>query len=173
MSMHWLWITIPVSVIGLFAVPFLAWSLYVSQRDSVLVSVPLVAEQDIDIPDSGTMLLHAEGPRMTTVFGDLDYRLTDLSDNRDVPLAMVLFRQKSSGLSRVRLSLRSFDVARPGRYRLTVTGLRAGPPPERYGMAITLDRRGGLVGRIVALVFASIGLLAGLALSFVIYLIDR
>lgn len=36
----------------------------------------MLAEQEFSIDAVGRMLLHAEGPRLTRTFGDLDYELT-------------------------------------------------------------------------------------------------
>lgn len=173
LSTRWLWITIPVAVICLVAVPVIAWRLYVAQRDSVRITLPLVAQQDFEIPQAGAMLLHAEGPRFTTKFGGLDYRLFDVARDRAVPLAAVLFRQSSSGLKQSRLSLRAFEITDPGRYRLTVTGLGTEPLAAGHGLVIGLDQRKGLVAHIVALVFASIALLAGVTMSCIIYFSNR
>ena len=119
------------------------------------------------------MLLHAEGPRLTRVFAGLDFRLTRREDEFVVPLEGMWFRAQSSGRSTSRLLLRSFEIERPGRYRLTVTGLPEPLPEKPHGFVITHDFRARMTRTIVALVFAGIGLLGSIGLSIVIFLLNR
>ena len=134
--------------------------------------VPLVAEQELSIGETGKMLLQAEGSRFTAAFAKLDYRLTDLSDDRILPLSNVLLKSSSSGLSRSRLSLRSFNVELAGTYRLVVLGLDQTEFEKPHNIVVSHDRRGKMILKIVELVVAGIGLIGGFGLSVVLYIVN-
>ena len=173
MSNNWLWLTVPVGLISLVILPIFVWRLVEMHRSQLVLSVPLLAEQEIDIETAGRLLLHAEGPRLTRAFGGLDYQLTDLSDQSAVPLKPTIPPFSSSGISRSRLSLRAFELARSGRFRLTVTGITDPTVSQDNNLVLTHDRRGGTIGIILVVVFSAIGLLGGAILSSVIYFVNR
>ena len=173
MSDHWLWALVPLGVVCAIVSVVMILRLIDLHRGDALASLPLLAEQDFPIDATGPMLLHGEGPRFTRAFASLDYALTDLSDGRVVVLGPVWLKSSSSGFSRARLSLRAFELARPGRYRLTVLGLTDPAVADQHRVVIGHDRRGRMVGIIVALVFSAIGFVASLALSLIIWIINR
>ncbi len=173
MKMYWLVVTIPLALICLAIAIAMVQQLLKQHRTGDLVSVPLVAEQELDIDGSGAMLLHGEGPRLTTAFAKLDYHLVDLADGNVVPLSNILLKSSASGVSRSRLSLRYFTVDRPGRYRLVVLGLDGLSLSEPHNIVFTHDTRRKLVVNIVSLVFSAIGFFAGLGMSVFVYLINQ
>lgn len=172
-SYQWLWLIIPAGLICSAVLSIMIWRLIEIHRTDLLVTVPLVADQELSIEAAGSMLLHGEGPTLTRAFARLDYQLTDLSNDEVLPLASVWFKTSSSSLSRSRLSLRSFDVGRPGRYRLIVLGLEDPSVADQHTIIIHHDRRRRAAGIIVALVFSAIGLLACFGLSLTLYIINR
>jgi len=173
MSQQWLWAAVPFAVVGLAILSLTIWKLVATHRGGLVLHLPLIAEQELVLEAVGPMLLHGEGPRFTTAFADLDFRLIDLSDGAAVPLSGVVFKASSSGLSTARLSLRAFEVTRPGRYRLTALGLSSPPPGAPHALLIGHDRRGRTVAIILALVLAAIAAVAGLVLSALIVVLNR
>ena len=169
MSLHWLWGTLPLGAICLILLPVFVWRLVKALRVEDVLSLPLVPEQEVAVEAAGPLVLHAEGPRLTRAFGGLDYRLVDLADGRAVPLSGIFVKSSSSGLSRSRLSLRKFAIDRPGRYRLTVTGIEDPAVGEKNRLIVTRDRRGRTTGIILVVVFSAVGLLASVVASAVIF----
>ena len=173
LAAQWLWLTIPVMLICLALVFTLAWSLVKNHRSSLVVSVPLAAEQMIELDATGPMLLHGEGPRMTSAFGKLDFQMTGADAGLSVPLEGILFKSKSSGASRARLSLRRFTCESPGRYRLTVSGEIAPERTANHNLVITRDNRTGMTATIVGLVFSAIGTFLFLGLTIMLFIVNR
>lgn len=173
MSNYWLWITVPIGLICLVALPIFVWRLIDTHRSELVLSVPLLADQEISIEATGSYLLNAEGPRATRAFGGLDYQLTDLSDQSRVSLGTIVVPYTSSGISRSRLSVRTFEVEKPGRFRLSVSGLSDPSVADRNNLVVTRDRRGRKVGAILLVVFSAIGLAAGGVFSAIIFVVNR
>ena len=173
MSNHWLWITVPVGLISLVVLSIFVWRLIEAHRAEMVLSVPLLAEQEFSIDFAGAFLLHAEGPRATRAFGGLDYQLLDLSDQSVVPLKSMLVPHSSSGISRARLSLRSFETGQAGTFLLTVTGLTDPAVAQEHNLVVTHDRRAGKIGNILAVVFSGIGFIASTVLSLLVFLFNR
>lgn len=168
-SKQWLWASIPLTLIGLIMLTWMISNLLKIVNNSVIVSVPLVAEQIITIDTAGELVLHGEGTHFTFPFHDLEYQLSDLSDNSIVPLPKVTSRTYSSGLKKIRNALYTFNIDRPGKFQLTVSGLKETYASETYRILITMDYGFKFAGTIVALVFSAIGLLGGAAISLVLY----
>lgn len=178
MSYSWMWVTVPVASLCLVLLGTTLSRLIRIHRGSVLVSVPLIEEQDVTIDGVGRMLLHGEGPRGTDRFARLDFRLTDLSRGRDLGLDRVWLKASSSGRSTARLSLRSFRVEQPGSYRLRLIDRSSScvsekPPHDSHRIVISHDVRGRTAGAIVGVVLSGIGAMAGLGGSLVVYLVNR
>jgi hypothetical protein len=173
MSDQWLWITLPVGLAGLALLLIFVRRLVKAQRAERVLSVPLLAEQEITLETAGEFLLNAEGPRLTRAFAGLNYELRALSCMTAVPLKPLLIPYSASGLSRARLSLRRFETAAPGRFRLTVSGLSDPAVARDNNLVVTHDRRGGIIGTIVAVVFSAIAFIAGSALSTLLFLMNR
>jgi hypothetical protein len=173
MSNQWLLITVPVAVAGLALLLIFVRRLVKAHRAELVLSIPLLAEQEITLETAGDFLLNAEGPRLTRAFAGLDYELHALSSTSAVPLKPLLIPYTSSGFSRARLSLRRFEIATPGRFRLTVSGLSNPAVARGNNLVVTHDRRGGIVGIIVVVVFSAIGFVVGSVLSTLLFLMNR
>lgn len=178
MSSSWWWLIGPVGVTSLGVVAMVTARLVEMNRE-VLASVPLLAEQVMTIEGTGKLLLHAEGPRFTRAFAGLEFHLTDLSSDTEVPLDPVWIRAASSGGSRSRLSLRSFELQRAGSYRLVIRGLRRtgdadhADDTESHRIVITPDHRSRMAGMIVGLIVAALALFGSIGFSIVLWLTRR
>ncbi len=91
-------------------------------KDTTIVGVPLLEEQDVEFKDAGRAVLSIEGPHLTARFARLEYGLIS-PRGAEIPGRTVIFRARTSGLSRVRLTLKTYEIPQPGRYRLHVKGL--------------------------------------------------
>ncbi|HSS07236.1 MAG TPA: hypothetical protein VLK83_08885, partial [Rhodanobacteraceae bacterium] len=104
-------LTIAVAIGGAALVVFGIVRLVALVRASMLVRLPAVAEQDVAFKESGPVVLCIELPHLGTAFAGVDFALSD-AGGREVPSAPILFRTKVSGFSRVRLSVRAFEIPR-------------------------------------------------------------
>ena len=159
-------IPIPTGALALIAMAgaaLLAWSilrLVAVVRSSILVRVPVLAAQDVSLAEAGTIVLCIEAPHFGTQFAGVDFAMQD-SAGRDVPSAPIVFRAKVSGFSRVRLSVRSFDVPRAGLYRLLARGIE--PARDLSDAAIVLTRpfASAMLLSILGITFGAIALIGG------------
>ncbi len=173
MSPEWLRITIPVAIVLAALLIYLVIRLIGVLRGAVVASVPLAAESEVAFDATGPMLLHGEGPRLSTAFRNLDFSLADVETGQEVVLSGILFKQSSSGLRKTRLTLRSFTLDTDGTYCLSVQGASDSGGLPDHSIVFTRDRRSRVVGLIVAIVFCGIGATGGLGLSVAIYLVNR
>ena len=155
-----------VAIAGAGAV-LLGWSirrLVAVVRSSILVRVPVLAEQDVTLAQAGTVVLCIEAPHFGTQFAGVDFAMRD-SAGRDVPSAPIVFRAKVSGFSRVRLSVRSFDIARPGRYRLVANGIAPGRDMSEAAVVLTRPFVGAMVLWILGTTLGGMALIGGTVLT--------
>ena len=96
-----------------------------TQRQARLCDLPLREHQEVEFPTEGRVVLCMQGPRFTPRFRRLKYELR-LPGGAEVPGRPVLLRMVASGLSRARVTLRTFALPFAGRYELRVRGLEAG-----------------------------------------------
>jgi len=102
-----------------------------------LARLPLVAAQDVRLDVAGPVVLQGEGPHRTRRFQGLTYRLVDRTAAQVVPARRVWVRTSVAGVARVRRGLARFDLARPGMFRLEISGLAAEPAPEDCALIVT------------------------------------
>ena len=92
-------------------------------RSARLCAVPLRMSQRIDFPVDGRVVLCMEGPRFTPQFRKLHLELRQ-PDGVEVPGHRILFRLVASGMSRARITLRSYHLSMAGPYELVIDGLQ-------------------------------------------------
>jgi len=152
-----IWIAIPLMGFGLFLIVFCILKVIRVVKDAHVLSVPLVESQEIEFMEAGRLTLFLEGPQFTTRFARLGYEL-NVADGTPVPSRRIWFRTKISGFSKVRLSIRSFDIPAPGRYILNV---------ENFGGFQERDTKHGLVFMrpfLPAMIACILGIVAGAGL---------
>jgi hypothetical protein len=133
-------------------------------RSSILVRVPVLAEQEVPLAAAGTVVLCIEAPHFSTAFAGLDFSMRDPA-GRDVRSAPIVFRTKVSGLSRVRLAVRSFEIARAGRYQLLAQGIAPGRDLSDAALVLTRPFAAAMVAWILGIVLGGIGLVGGTVLT--------
>jgi hypothetical protein len=132
-------------------------------RTSVLARLPVLTEQDVTIAAAGTLVLCVEMPQLGSHFADVDFALRDEA-GRDVPSAPIVFRAKVGSLSRVRITVRSFEIPRAGRYRLAASGL-AGRDMRDTAIVLTRPFAAAMTLRILGIVLGGIALVGGFVLT--------
>jgi len=120
---------------------------------------PLVNEQQVMLNLPGSMLLHGEGPRFTTAFGPLDFRLIHHQTGEILPMETIWFKSSKSTMSSVRLSLQGFSVAEPGLYVLQVLGLHPEVNTRGHQLVMTRDTRLESGPKVIAIVLSALGFL--------------
>ena len=119
-----LWLSWPVFGLGVFLLWFFIMTVIRLGDKNRLCSLPLEAEQSVEFSEAGQVILWLEGPLLTTRFGGLSFELTGI-DGSSLQGRMALFRQGSSGFSKVRIADRVFTIPYPGTYVLHTKGLGA------------------------------------------------
>ena len=166
-SRMWLLLTVPLFVIGAFGVVRLAMALVRFTRDSIVASLPVVAEQRVVLPASARYSLLMQGKLGERGLGDLRFAVA-AEGGRELRVSPVYMRSHATSLDgTVRLELFSFS-AEAGRHTLRVIGIDPSRDHERNRVVIARSGRGQLVVRIVALVLTSILTVASLVGSLLL-----
>jgi hypothetical protein len=133
-------------------------------RESILARLPAASEQDVRFPAEGPVVLCIEAPHFSTAFAGVDFAMRD-DHGHEVPSTPIVFRSKVSGFSRVRLSVRAFDVPRAGRYRLVASGIAPGRDMSEAAIVFARPFVGAMVLCILGIVFGGMALIAGIVLT--------
>ena len=133
-------------------------------RESILVRLPAALEQDVRFAAAGTAVLCIETPHLGTAFAGVDFAMRD-DRGHDVPSAPIVFRSKVSGFSRVRLSVRAFEIPRAGRYRLVASGIAPGRDMSSSAIVFARPFVGAMVLCILGITFGGMALIAGIVLT--------
>ena len=157
-------LAIGLAVVGAATLVYSILQLLKLLRESVIVRLPAKEEQDVRFANPGPVLLCIEAPHFSTAFAGVDFAMRDDSD-REVPSTPILFRAKVSGFSRVRLSLRTFEIARAGRYRLFARGLERGRDLSNLALVFVRPFAGAMVGWILGITFGGMALIGGTVLT--------
>ncbi len=124
------WLLAALFAFSLAALVLLVRAVLRMLRSARLFDVPLAGRQFVEFPAAGPVVLCLEGPRFTTRFGRLDFELR-LPGGAPVAGHRVLFRTVTSGVSKARVTLRSYDIPFAGRYEFGISGLA----PQDAGVA--------------------------------------
>jgi len=127
------WLLASLFVTCLAALGLLVRAVQGALRSGRLCEGPLLERQEVEFPAAGRVVLCMEGPRFTPRFRKLGYEL-GLPGGAPVPGRPILYRTVTSGLSKARVTLRTFDLPFAGRYQLAIRGLEpsdVGAPQHR------------------------------------------
>jgi hypothetical protein len=115
-------IAVPCFFVGIILlIYFIAGVIKVVDRARIL-SVPLLEHQIVEFPEARKVILCGEGPRFTSRFAKLDFVLKT-EDGTPVDGRTIWIHWRNSGISKVRIELKSYQIPRAGRYRLKIQGL--------------------------------------------------
>jgi hypothetical protein len=152
------------ALLGAAVVAFSILRLLRVLRDSILVRLPARPEQDVRFAAPGTAVLCIEQPHFAIPFAGVDFSMRDDRGHK-VPSAPIVFRSRVSGFSRVRLSVRAFDIPRAGRYRLVATGIAPGRDMSQSAIVFARPFVGAMVACILGITFGGMLLIAGIVLT--------
>lgn len=117
-----LWLSWPLFFLGILLLWFFITTAVKLGDRHRICSLPLQPLQDLEFPAPGKVILWLEGPQLTSRFRHLKFELTG-SDGSSLTGRRVLFRSRSSGFAKVRISDRIFEIPHAGRYVLHTDGL--------------------------------------------------
>lgn len=121
-------------------------------RQARLVSLPLAAEQVVELPEAGEVVLAMEGPILSRRPSGLEYRVVG-PDGAELSRRIALFHATSSGVTRATKELRVFHVTTPGRHVLRIEGLGAPRPrDDEHRMIFTRPHLATSVAFVVGMV---------------------
>jgi hypothetical protein len=124
-------------------------------RRSRIVSVALLAEQEIEFANAGRVVLCLEGPLFTRRFSRLEYELS-AGDDSVLTGRTALFRARTSSFTTVRMELKSYQIPRTGRYRLRITGLGEGQSSDaRERIVFMRPHLAKSIGYVIGIVLSS------------------
>jgi hypothetical protein len=127
------WLLAVLFALALAALGMLIRAVLRMLRAARLCDVPLAERQEIEFPAAGRVVLCMEGPRFTPQFRRLEYELR-LPGGASVAGHRVILRTVTSGITKARVTLRTYDLPYPGRYLLEIRGLEpkdVGAPEHR------------------------------------------
>ena len=116
------WLLSALFLLSVAALCMLIRAVLATLRAARLCDVPLLANQQVEFPTAGRVVLCMEGPRFTPRFRKLTYELR-LPDGTAIAGHRILFRTVTSGISKTRVTLRTYDLPHAGRYRLDIHSL--------------------------------------------------
>jgi len=151
----WIWLGVPVMVIALTALGMAIAGVVGLVKRSTLLRVPLAERQEVRFAEAGRVVLIMEGPHLSSRFRRVDFELSGI-DGDKIEGQRALFRARSSGISKARMELLKYDIPRPGRYILRMTGLGA-PQANDVNHAILFARPhlAQSVGYVLGIILAS------------------
>jgi hypothetical protein len=119
-----LWISAPLFIISAALLAYFILGVVRTVKQAHLLSVPLLEQQEIQFAEEGRVVLCTQGPLLSFRFAKLDYELA--GDGIPIEGRTSWFPSKTTGLSWVRLEVKSYRIPRPGRYILRIKGLEPG-----------------------------------------------
>jgi hypothetical protein len=151
----WIWLGVPVMVIALAALGMLIAGVVGLMKKSTLSRVPLAERQEVQFAEAGPVVLIMEGPHLSTRYKQVGFELSGIAGDR-IEGRRALFHARSSGISKARMELLKYDIPRPGRYLLRMTGLGA-PQANDVHHAILFARPhlAQSVGYVLGIILAS------------------
>ena len=164
LSRMWLWLTVPGCLVGIALLVVGIVHLLRTIRVPELARLPLVAEQDVDLQDTGPLSFVIDKPRFRTVQASvfkpfaLSVSLQDAA-GKVIQAAPALMPMTVEGMSRTRSDIASLESIRPGPYRIRIEGLIADAADSDSFLVIARP-----VSKL-AFVASILGIIAGAALT--------
>jgi hypothetical protein len=161
-----LWISVPLFIISAALLCFFILSVIRAVRQARLLSVPLLEQQEIQFAEEGRVVLCTQGPLLSFRFAKLDYELT--GDN-GMPLEgrTTWFHSRTSGLSWVRMEVKSYRIPMPGRYVLRIKGLEPGSTTDsEHRIVFMRPHLARSIGYVIGIVLTSLLFIGSIVLFF-------
>ena len=159
-----IWISVPVFILSVLLLVRCITGVIKAEKETRLVSLPLLDRQEIDFALEGSVVLCMEGPILSRRFANLEYGLTG-PDGRVVRSRPVLFRSSTSGFSKAIMELRVYEIAQPGRHVFEIRGLgNERPSDAEHRMVFTLPHLARSMAYVLGIVFSAMLTIGSLVL---------
>ena len=159
-----IWISVPVFILSVLLLARCISGVIKAEKETRLVSLPLLDRQEIDFALEGSVVLCMEGPILSKRFANLEYELTG-PDGRVVRSRPVLFRSSTSGFSKAVMELRVYEIAQPGRHVFEIRGLGDERPSDaEHRMVFTLPHLARSMAYVLGIVFSAMLTIGSLVL---------
>ena len=159
-----IWISVPVFILSVLLLVRCVTGVIKAEKETRLVSLPLLDRQEIDFAVEGSVVLCMEGPILSRRFANLEYALTG-PDGRAVRSRPVLFRSSRSGFSKAIMELRVYEIAQPGRHVFEIRGLGDERPSDaEHRMVFTLPHLARSMAYVLGIVFSAMLTIGSLVL---------
>ena len=156
------------AVVAAIALPFAIRALVRRARLDAVATLAVVAEQPVELP-AGELVLHLSGPLGKRGLGGLSLALAD-ARGAAVAGAPILVRSSRTSMGGVvLLAVRRFMVPAAGPHRLSIANIPADRDLSDCAIVFARPQGAGLVVAIVAVVIASVALVACSVLGIVLW----
>ncbi len=161
-----IWISIPVFAGSVALVIYCIMNVIRVSRQSQILSVPVIGQQEVGFPEAGEVILCVQGPQLSTRFGGLSYELS--RDSIVVPGRPTLGQSQTSGFSWVRVDMRVYRIPAPGKYTLRISGLEPGASPDnQHSIVFTRPNLMRSLPYILGIVFGGIIFIGSIVFFFI------
>jgi len=162
---HILWISVPLFFISAASLFYCIRSLIRSVRRAQILGIPLLERQEIEFAKAGPVVLSIEGPLFTTRFGCLSYELSK-GDGTSIQGRRIIFRNSTSGFSKVKMDLMTYRIPEPGRYVFMVDGLSASRDTDaEHRLVFSKPPIASSIGYVIGITLSSVFLIGSLVFS--------
>jgi len=161
-----LWISVPLFIISAALLCFFILNVIRSVRQAYLLSVPLLGQQETQFAEEGRVVLCTQGPLLSFRFAKLDYELTG-DNGMPVEGRTTWFHARTSGLSWVRMEVKSYRIPMPGRYILRIKGLEPGSSPDsEHQIVFMRPHLARSIGYVIGIVLSGLLFVGSIVLFF-------
>jgi hypothetical protein len=138
-----------------------------SNRAQVIASGPLVAEQEMAVPEAADSLVVLEVPRFGSDHRTWQIDLTEHATNETTQLRYDPLRAQGAvyGVGTMRVPFGRIRLPRAGRYRVRVGGLTPGKDYSKSRIILSRPYLGRMILQIIGIVLFAIGMLLSLLLG--------
>jgi len=138
-----------------------------SNREQVVASGPLTAEQELMIDEPAALVVLMEVPRFGLDFRQLEFEVIQKASGQSTKLRYDFVRGQGAvyGLTTMRVPLGRIAVQGPGSYLVRIGGLQPGTDYARCRIMFSRPYLGRMVLQIIAIVICALGMLLSLLLA--------
>ncbi len=161
-----LWIAPLLFVISAALLCFFILNVIRTVKQSHLLAVPLLDQQEVQFAEEGRVILCTQGPLLSFRFARLDYELVG-DTGMPVEGRTTWFHSKTSDFSWVRMEMKSYRIPMPGRYILRIKGLKPGSTPDSEHLIVFMrPHLARSIGYVIGIVLSGILFIGSIVLFF-------
>jgi hypothetical protein len=136
-------------------------------REQILATAALVAEQELTIREPGELVLLLETPRFGTDYRNFEFDIIENATGHRTHMKYGYMRAQGAvyGMTTMRVPLGRMTAQRAGAYLMRVTGLQAGKDYSVCRILLSRPYLGRMVFQIIGIVVCAVGMLLSLILG--------